>query len=646
MQTPDLMLQAIFDHAAVGIAQGNVDGELLRVNNRYCQMLGYSEAELRTKTIQDITHPNDLDVTLTGYRQLLEGQISMHSMEKRYIRRDGTIFCARLNLSLVRDHDNRPKYFIAVVEDITEKIQAERALRDSEQRLTMAQNAAYLGVWDRDMRTDVITICGKYAELHGLSPDRTALRHEEWVSLIHPDDRERVHALRREAREHTHTFDAEFRVIWPEGSLHWLHAKGIVLLGESGRPIRSMGVIWEITERKQAEARLRESEERFRHMADSAPVMIWVSGLDKLCTFFNQPWLDFTGRTIEEELGNGWASGVHPEDLDRCLVTYNSSFDAGRSFKMEYRLRRADGEYHWVLDNGTPLYRGDEFVGFIGSCIDISEQKLIEERLRASEIQLLDAQRLAKLGSFERQIDTGRADWSDELRQILGVTRDAAAGFPAFINCVHPKDRERMLETECYVRATLAPVETEYRIIRPDGEVRLVRSVLEAIRNDQGAVVRIAGASQDVTEQVKAQELLGQSEKRLKNAEHLAHLGHWQWDLKTNQVILSEECFRIFGRPPNYTPASRVFSRHSCQKIGSGWSGRQDTAWRRRKEALSSFELSGPTVKCGQSGPFPRCYWMRRGSRLLSLVPVRTSLMKSERKKSLLPGRSSKAWER
>jgi PAS domain S-box-containing protein len=315
----------------------------------------------------------------------------------------------------------------------------------------------------------------------------------------------------------------------------------------------------EVAQHVEAEAVLRESEERFRTMADSAPVMIWISGLDKLCTFFNKPWLDFRGRTMEEELGSGWADGVHPEDRDRCLATYTSSFDARRSFQMEYRLLCADGEYRWILDNGTPLYRGGEFGGFIGSCINITGQKLIEERLRASEVQLLDAQRLGKLGSFERRIDTGRAHWSDELRRIYGVTRDAPAGFPEFLNRVHPKDRERMLETERYVRAARGPVEAEYRIIRPDGEVRLVRSVLEAVRNDQGEVVRITGACQDVTEQVRAQELLRESEERLKKAERLAHLGHWQWDVRTNRISGSEEMYQIFAQPHSQEPTYERF---------------------------------------------------------------------------------------
>ena len=251
---------------------------------------------------------------------------------------------------------------------------------------------------------------------------------------------------------------------------------------------------------------LRESEERFRNVADTAPVLIWVSGPDKLCTFFNKPWLEFTGRTMEQEIGNGWADGVHPDDFDRCFAIYSSSFDARRSFQMQYRLRRADDEYRWVLDNGTPRYREGEFAGYIGSCIDITERKLMEERLRSSEALLTEAERLAKVGSWERQIGTGEIRWSAETYRIFGLTSDAPTGLTAFVNCVHPEDREKILEVERQVRSTYGPVETEYRIIRPDGEVRFIRSVVEAIRNHEGDPTRLVGATQDITDLRRAQE--------------------------------------------------------------------------------------------------------------------------------------------
>jgi PAS domain S-box-containing protein len=204
------------------------------------------------------------------------------------------------------------------------------------------------------------------------------------LEVVHPEDRERMQLIVQHMSEHGGIdHESEYRIIRPDGSSRWIAGYGSVELDEGGKPVFARGVSRDITLRKHAEEELRESEARFRAMANTAPVMIWVSGPDRLCTFFNKGWLDFTGRTLEQELGNGWAEGVHREDFDRCLNVYTTSFAARQQFTMEYRLRRSDGEYRWVLDTGTPRFAPDgEFLGYIGSCIDIAERKRAEEKFR------------------------------------------------------------------------------------------------------------------------------------------------------------------------------------------------------------------------------------------------------------------------
>jgi PAS domain S-box-containing protein len=274
----------------------------------------------------------------------------------------------------------------------------------------------------------------------------------------------------------------------------------------AGKCTHLVGSVHDITERKRNEAVLRESEDRFRNMADAAPVMIWVSGPDKLCTFVNKPWLDFRGRTMEQELGMGCVEGIHPDDRDSSSAIYNSAFDSRRPFQKECRLRRADGEYRWVLDSGTPLYRAGEFAGYIGCCVDITGQKLIEERLRASEARLISAQRLANLGSWERNDVTGTMELSDEMLRILGMPEDPPRTLAEFLNYVHSEDRKYVREGALRARSTGTSVAGEYRIVRADGAVRFVRSILEAIRDEVGAVVRVVGATQDITDLKRAQQ--------------------------------------------------------------------------------------------------------------------------------------------
>lgn len=164
------------------------------------------------------------------------------------------------------------------------------------------------------------------------------------------------------------------------GAQFWAYLE-LSLRPRNGLPMCHV-VISDISDQKKAEIALAESEQHFRNLANCGQALIWTAGQDKLCDYFNAPWLDFTGRTLDQELGNGWFEGVHAEDRDRCLNIYVTAFDRHEPFSMEYRLRHADGEYRWLVDQGTPLFdSGGAFTGYIGHCLDITPRKHMEEEL-------------------------------------------------------------------------------------------------------------------------------------------------------------------------------------------------------------------------------------------------------------------------
>ena len=284
--------------------------------------------------------------------------------------------------------------------DVLRAAQLARELGEKERRLDLAASAGGLGMWRWDVADDQVWMNEKGLSLFGFTY-QDKLNAEQFRSRVHREDREAVGAIVAKALAVGADYETEYRIVLPDNATRWLHSRGRVELGADGKPWRVHGVSFDVTQRKLTEEALLESEVRFRTVADAAPVMIWMSGPDKEGVFFNKGWLEFTGRTLDQELGDGWLKGVHAEDLAHCLDVCGGAFARREPFTVEYRLRRKNGEYRWLIDTGIPRFESDgTFLGYIGSCIDITARKQAELEHERQAIELARVGRVILMGEF------------------------------------------------------------------------------------------------------------------------------------------------------------------------------------------------------------------------------------------------------
>jgi PAS domain S-box-containing protein len=318
----------------------------------------------------------------------------------------------------------------------------------------------------------------------------------------------------------------------------------------------------------------RDSDGLFRLVADSLPLLVWISGPDKRCTYFNKPWLDFTGRPLESEIGDGWADGVHAADLQHCLDTYARAFDCREPFLMEYRLRLHDGEYRWVLDNAAPLFDPDgSFAGYIGACFDVTEFRRAEAERNVANDRLRLAMESGKSVGGEWDLKTNRDTWFGDLSTIFGIPSNVYVGhLEDFRRSVHPEDRGLVWKAVKDALESRSLYAAEFRVLWPNGTVRWVAAKGQFYHSRGGDPERMLGIAVDITERKNAEESLVRKEVELKDAQRLAGVGSWQWDPETDTVVWSEELYRIARRDPslpavNYKEHSQLYTRESWDRL-------------------------------------------------------------------------------
>ena len=374
---------AIVESSQDAIASATLDGVITSWNTSAQRIFEYTESEAVGKSV-NVLLPDLLNEEGKILQTIQAGR-RIDQFETVRVGKSGKRIDVSLSIAPIKDSTGGVVGCSAIARDITEQKLAENRLREYERAVEGSEEM--IAVVDRDYRYLIAN--RKFLEMRNMT-------REQVVGRLAPEvlNAGVFETLVKEKLDQCFRGEAvryELEYAYPDIGKRNILASYFPIEGVKGID-RVACILLDITDRKMAEASLRESEERFRVVADTAPVMIWMSGTDKKPTYFNKAWLEFTGRALDVEKQSGLNAITHPDDLERCRKIYCEAFDSRRAFKKECRIRRHDGQYRWVLDNGVPRFLPDgSFVGYIGSCIDVTDHRLAEEALSNVNRRLIEA---------------------------------------------------------------------------------------------------------------------------------------------------------------------------------------------------------------------------------------------------------------
>jgi two-component system cell cycle sensor histidine kinase/response regulator CckA len=383
------------------------------------------------------------------------------------------------------------------------------SLRESRRQLALVEGAAHVAVWDRDLRTNVIAFSGQYNEMYGLADGRRALKFDEWLRLIHSEDRERVRAHNQDSLARTCIRDEEFRVVWPDGSVRWLLERATIFRDESGRPVRIGGVNIDITNRKHMEEELRQSEERFRLAVKATNDAVWDIDLVAGTVSWNEAYATIYGRPSETSKSwQWWIDNIHPDDRERVSGGLRSAINGGEStWTCEYRFQRIDGTWAHI-DDRAYIARDQSGSAWrvIGAMQDLTQRKRAEGELRESEERFRRVFEDGPLGLALVGKNYHFEKVNGALCRMVGYS-EVELLQRSFVDITHPDDLQADLElAERLFRGEMPFYKLQKRYIKKSGEIIWIDLTGSVIRDKDGEVMYGLAMIEDITEVKRTQE--------------------------------------------------------------------------------------------------------------------------------------------
>ena len=499
-------LKAIFDNAGVGICVMDHNGYFVQVNDHLSEMLGYPPEELVQKTELQVTHTDDAVLSLERMQALTCDATDRIVMEKRYIRRDGSLFWVSLYATPIRDPQGGLEAIIGFVTDITERKRAEEALREAEARYrTLVERMPAIVYIDRlDESSSTVYISPQVEAVLGYSPDEWTADPEFWVKLIHPNDRERALAENARTNITGEPFRMEYRLVARDGRIVWIRDEAVALHDSTGRPQFWQGVMLDITERKQAEEALHMTQYSLDHASEA---VFWIDSTARF-VYVNDSACRALGYSRQELLS---MSVPHIEPLfllDRWAAQWQAMEQRG-SMTFESLYRAKDGRTFPVEITASRLdFSGKRYQHVFAR--DITERKRAEEALRQSEERLSLVLEGNKDGFWDWDLTTGMLEFSRRYVEMLGYTQEELEpSMRTWEQMVHPEDRSMAKQTlDAHLDGRASYYECEYRFRTKSGKWKwmLDRGKVVA-RDEHGKPLRMAGTHTDITErkQVEAE---------------------------------------------------------------------------------------------------------------------------------------------